>query len=611
MTYEALGDFNGSDTETFTVTDGDLSDTATVSISVVEQGDAPVAADGVLTVVEDGVGFLTLDATDVDGDDLTFAKATDPQNGVAEVSDTGLLTYTPDEDFSGFDSITFTVSDGLLSYTATVTITVSSVNDAPVAITTALTTDADTPLSGQLVASDADGDDLTFTVLEGSDVFAGDLTLNPGGTFIYTPDPNRNFGYSFIYEVSDGVTPTTAFVAITVNPVNDAPVLADLTLDGLKDFEVTVLLFPEDEEFDEVTLSIAPGGVPVNGSATISANGLFAYTPDPDFFRVDTVTVLSDDGNGGCTTTLITNNVDPLNDFPVVEDPLEVTLLAGETFSGRLIANDADGDVLVLAIDPVLTPLDGSVTLSSDGTFTFTAGDPSIDSDSFGFTVSDRNGGQAFGFATFATGAAPIGGTLGPDAFAGTGLADSFEGSGGNDTISDGGGVDKLAGGGGKDELAGNGGKDLLIGNGGKDLLQGGGGRDTLQGGGGKDTLEGGGGRDMLQGGGGKDLLEGQGGKDTLEGGGGKDDILDGRGSDILTGGGGSDRFIFDRGNGKDTITDFQDGRDLIVIEGGADSFDALQITQVGSDGRIQICNTRVTLEDDEVANFTASDFIF
>ena len=215
---------------------------------------------------------------------------------------------------------------------------------------------------------------------------------------------------------------------------------------------------------------------------------------------------------------------------------------------------------------------------------------------------------------------APDEGTSGADLFEGDDASDAFEGGGGNDTLNGGGGNDSLSGGGGRDELiggrgqddlSGNGGRDLLQGGGGKDNLSGNGGRDTLEGGGGRDTLDGGGGRDLLQGGGGRDMLDGGGGKDIMQGGNGRDDIFGGRGSDTLTGEGGSDRFIFDRGNGRDTITDFQQGRDKIVIEGGAEEFGDLRITQFGDDVRIFIANTRVTVEDDLVENFSAADFIF
>ena len=96
-----------------------------------------------------------------------------------------------------------------------------------------------------------------------------------------------------------------------------------------------------------------------------------------------------------------------------------------------------------------------------------------------------------------------------------------------------------------------------------------------------------------------------------MEGGNGRDEIVGGRGSDILTGNGGRDVFIFGRGDGRDTITDFSQGQDKIRIEDGAESFDDLTIVQAGADVRITFANVRITVEDDLAENFEANDFIF
>lgn len=127
-------------------------------------------------------------------------------------------------------------------------------------------------------------------------------------------------------------------------------------------------------------------------------------------------------------------------------------------------------------------------------------------------------------------GSDPIEGTSGRDVLTGTKKADVIDGKAGNDT------------------LKGLGGNDDLIGGGGKDKLLGGGGGDRLQGDGGNDKLLGGGGADDLRGGAGKDLLDGQ------------------KGNDVLTGGGGADMFVFGTKGGKDSITDFQNNKDTIVL---------------------------------------------
>ena len=191
------------------------------------------------------------------------------------------------------------------------------------------------------------------------------------------------------------------------------------------------------------------------------------------------------------------------------------------------------------------------------------------------------------------------------------GGSDSVNGGSGDDTLLGGGGGDTLVGGKGSDELIGGGGKDLLLGNGGKDLLEGGGGKDNLKGGGGSDTLLGGGGKDIVDGQGGRDRIDGGGGKDIVLGGGGADTLTGGRGRDELTGGRGSDRFEFKRGDGRDTVTDYEDGRDKFIIGLGADDFSDLTINQFGSNDHITFANDRIVVEDTDADVLGANDFLF
>ena len=202
-------------------------------------------------------------------------------------------------------------------------------------------------------------------------------------------------------------------------------------------------------------------------------------------------------------------------------------------------------------------------------------------------------------------------GTEGADDLEGTTGADGIDGLGGNDMIEGLGGADTIFGSAGADTILGGGGKDVILGNGGRDSLVGGGGKDRLDGNGGRDMLEGGGGRDALNGGGGKDMLDGGGGKDDLDGGGGRDTLEGGRGKDELTGGGGRDFFLFSRGDGFDTITDFRDRQDRIMIDEGAEAFADLTITQVGDDALVRFANVRISVEDTDTSALSAADFIF
>ena len=184
--------------------------------------------------------------------------------------------------------------------------------------------------------------------------------------------------------------------------------------------------------------------------------------------------------------------------------------------------------------------------------------------------------------------------------------ADPLSGAPAFPTIDD----DVLGGDAGADLLMGLRGADRLVGRGGADELIGAAGKDTLLGGRGRDTLEGGGGRDMLKGGGSRDELDGGGGRDVIFGGGGADIILPSNGADQLFGGGGRDVFQFFRNSGRDTIGDFQQGRDKIEVVSPFLDFEDLRISQVGDDVRIRIDRTTVIVEDDRADNFTLADFI-
>src|SRR5439155_4535351 len=120
----------------------------------------------------------------------------------------------------------FKANDGSLdSNIATLNLTVTAVNDAPVATGAAPSTAEDTALSGSLAASDVDGNTLTYTVVSGS--AHGTLTsFNAAtGAYTYTPNANYNGADSFTFKASDGsLDSNVATVSITVTPVNDAPV---------------------------------------------------------------------------------------------------------------------------------------------------------------------------------------------------------------------------------------------------------------------------------------------------------------------------------------------------------------------------------------------------
>ena len=609
--------------------------------------DATSASGGSVSLSE---GVITYDPLDVFGDLAAGAEVTDT------------FTYTVSDGLGGEDAATATITIVGLNDGPTIgapPIQQFSESAAPIQIDLdAFILDAEQdPITfafGDFTFSDGDGEAVAPEALFATDAFALD-----GETNIVTIDPNALadfFGLGAGESLDSGLQIIATDAAATgvrgeqsiVIPIfaageNDGPTTDGQALTTNEDAALTGQLTAADIDGDALTFAVAPTGAPANGSLTLNADGSFTYTPNSDFNGEDAFVYTASDGLADPVTATVTIAVAAVNDAPVAnDDAFEVD--ESQAVSGSLFGNDSDvdSDFAVSAVNGggigASTLASGAaLTVNADGTFIYDpngafdaldAGETATDQ--FTYTIRDASGATDTATVTLTVnGETNTTGTGGADEFVGGGGADLFDGGGGADTLSGGGGLDTLIGGGGRDLLSGggggddlsgggggdtlegNGGKDLLNGGGGKDLLQGGGGKDTLIGGGGKDTLEGGGGRDLLQGGGGRDFLDGQGGKDTMEGGNGRDEIVGGRGSDILTGNGGRDVFIFGRGDGRDTITDFSQGQDKIRIEDGAESFGDLTIVQAGADVRITFANVRITVEDDLAENFEANDFIF
>jgi len=208
-----------------------------ITVTVESDNAAPVADNQNANTDEDASVSITLTATDTDGGALTYEVVSYPSHGSLTGSAPDLL-YSPDGDYSGPDSFTYKAYDGqAYSNTATVTITVAPVNDAPVAVNDAYETDQGQQLSEPapgVLSNDSDVDDITLTASVVDSPQNGSLILNANGSFLYTPDTGYSGPDSFTYKAYDGQAySNTAAVNITVNEVavtdTDPPVPDPMT----------------------------------------------------------------------------------------------------------------------------------------------------------------------------------------------------------------------------------------------------------------------------------------------------------------------------------------------------------------------------------------------
>ncbi|WP_194163481.1 tandem-95 repeat protein [Mycolicibacterium sp. P1-5] len=401
VTYTPNQNFAGADSFTYSVADGHGGTaTGTVGVTVTPVNDAPVAGSDTVTTAEDtavGVTAVTLlgNDSDADGDTLTVTGVSSGTHGTAVLSG-ATVTYTPNQNFSGADSFTYSVADGHGgTATGTVGVTVTPVNDAPVAGSDIVTTAEDTAVSiaaGALVGNDSDADGDTLTVTGVSSGTHGTAVLS-GATVTYTPNQNFSGADSFTYSVADGHGGTatgTVSVTVTVTPVNTRPIAVDDTVTTAEDTAVSITaatLLGNDSDPDGDLLTIGGIGQPQHGTTEL-VGGTVIYNPDLDFNGDDSFSYTVSDGNGGTVTATVAVTVTPVNDPP---SPLDDVVATPENTAATIdvLGNDVDGDGNPLTVVSTGLPKHGTAVANEDGTVTYTPDENYTGSDSFGYTISD------------------------------------------------------------------------------------------------------------------------------------------------------------------------------------------------------------------------------
>lgn len=388
-TYTPAPNFNGNDTFIVTVSDGKGgATTVIINVTVNAINDVPVASSPAVVTPEDKPTSGIVTASDADGDLLTFTLTTAPANGQVTIDANGNYTYTPNPNYNGSDSFAITVSDGNGgTIIVNIPVTVTPVNDAPVATSPAVSTAEDNPLSGKITVTDVDGDQTVISVT--TQPINGTVIVNPDGTYIYTPNPDFNGIDSFTVTISDGNGGTTTLtIPITVTLVNDVPVISSPAISTAEDTPKTGLITVSDPDGDPLTITVITQ--PAHGTVVVNQDGTYTYTPALNYNGPDRFTVTVSDGNGGTKTLTIPITVTPVNDPPVASSPAIIT--AEDTpKTGAITVTDIDGDLPIF--DVTVGPANGTVIVNENGTYTYTPAPNFNGTDSFTVRVSDENGG--------------------------------------------------------------------------------------------------------------------------------------------------------------------------------------------------------------------------
>ena len=325
---------------------------------------APIATNDAYSTGEDAAlnipaaGVLGND-TDGESNALNAQLQTSPANAASfALNADGSFSYTPNANFNGTDSFTYTASDGnLSSNAATVTITVTEVNDSPTAANDSKTTNEDTTLvfsSSNLTANDAAGpanesaQTLTVTMVITTANTNGTVSLN-NGQISYQPAANYNGAASFDYKVCDNGTTSgqsdpqcaIATVNVTVNAVNNAPIANGGSISTNEDTPSSAfMLTGSDADGDALTFEIT--AAPVKGTYN-QATGI--YTPNANANGSDSFAFIAKDAVSQSSAATVSITINPINDAPTAAGQ-SVTTNEDTAKAITLSGSDVDGDAL-------------------------------------------------------------------------------------------------------------------------------------------------------------------------------------------------------------------------------------------------------------------------
>lgn len=414
LTYTPTPNYNGSDSFTFTVTDNNSAESAsaTVSITINPQPDAPVANGDAASTDEDTAVIINLTGndTDADGDSLSVSAVdTESAHGTIVNNNNGTVTYTPAANYHGGDSFGYTVSDGNGGTdTATVTVTVNSVNDAPVANDDAASAKTNATIVVDVLANDTDVDNDDLSVVSVGTASSGTASLD-GANVMYTAPATAGV-YTFTYTVSDGGLSDTATVTVTVS-ANDPPTAnansGTMDEDGAP---IDIALSGSDPDSGPDPLTFVVDTAPTKGTVEI-VGSTATYTVNANANGADSFTYKAFDGVSYSDPATVSITINPQPDAPVAVNDGPIDALAGYPLVIDVLANDtdADGDSLGLYDFDATGSAGGTIALNETPvhTLTYTPAAGYTGQETFTYRAWDEGLASNSATVTFNVGTAP------------------------------------------------------------------------------------------------------------------------------------------------------------------------------------------------------------
>lgn len=355
LTYTPLDSYTGSDSFTYTASDGQATSLpATVTININFGNAPPQAYNQSLSTDEDIDLAITLSGSDPESQPLTYTVLAQPQHGSLTGTEPNLI-FHPEANYFGPDSFTFKVNDGQIdSNIATITITINPVNDAPVANSQTKSTNVNQSVAITLTGSDIENDPLTFSVV--GQPQHGNLS-GDSPNLTYTPAADYNGADSFTYRAFDGnLFSAEATVSITVAATNQIPIAYSQDVEVDEDGSLPIVLTGSDPEGQPLTYAF--NTPPSHGSLLGTAPNMI-YTPHTNYYGTDFFVFRVRDGVNWSAPATVTITVLPVNDAPRGISTA-YTLSANSYLDITLTGTDVDGDLL--SFDITVSPQKGTLS---------------------------------------------------------------------------------------------------------------------------------------------------------------------------------------------------------------------------------------------------------
>ncbi len=349
LVFTPAENFNGNAEITYTVTDGSLTDQATVKVTVNAVSDTPVVESNLAdqTLAEDFTTYtidLNTAFSDVDNVDGELTFSVSGNSNVLVSIENGIATISPTADWNGSETLTFTATDPSgESVSQTVDFTV-----APVVDIEADSADVveDTPTIINVLGNDTfEGKDKVVSLDAENGPKNGTVIVNNDGTVTYTPDDNYVGKDTFTYVVTSGGVSESTTVTVNVTPVNDAPVAKDDIATTQENTAVTIDVLTNDTDVDGDKLSIESASVPKEQGTVEVVDGKLVFTPAENFNGDAEITYTVTDGEL-TDEAKVTVTVNPVNDVPTIKveavESITEDAVSTDTVVATLTVRDTD-----------------------------------------------------------------------------------------------------------------------------------------------------------------------------------------------------------------------------------------------------------------------------